>query len=280
MEKRVYTPDSNIRKPLRMLGAMFQDMRMGQDLAKRLTIRDIKAQYRQSLLGLLWAFIIPLANTLVWILLNSSGIVSLDNTDLPYPVYVFSGTMIWAILLESMQAPLQKVTTNKAMIAKVNFPREALPMSAFYQSLFNAAIKMSILILALGIMGYIGGLSLLFVPIAVVSIVLVGITVGLILVPVGALYTDISKGLPLLMQFLMYTTPVIYAMPSSGLSRTIIEWNPLTPLIMVTRDWLTGTPTEFLMPFIFVLGACLIILSFVMIAFRLAIPILVERMNA
>ena len=280
MEKRVYTPDSNIRHPWIMLGDMLRDIKKGQDLAMRLTIRDIKAQYRQSILGLLWAFIIPIANTLVWIMLNSSGIVSLADTGLPYPVYVFSGTMIWSMFLESMQAPIQKITTNKSMIAKVNFPREAIPMSAFYQSLFNTGIKIIILVVALAILGYLGGITLALVPLAAIGLVLIGTTIGLLLVPIAALYTDISKGLPLLMQFLMYTTPVIYAIPKEGTWKTLIENNPLTPMIVVTRDWLTGTPTEFLEPYLYVMLGTFILLAIVLIVFRLAIPILVERMNA
>jgi len=280
MERRVYTPDSNIRHPWVMLREMFRDIRLGQDLAMRLTIRDIKAQYRQSILGLLWAFIIPIANTLVWIMLNASGIVSLDDTGLPYPVYVFSGTMIWSMFLESMQAPIQKITANKSMIAKVNFPREAIPMSAFYQSLFNTAIKVVILVVALAVLGYLGGFTLALVPFAAIGLVLAGTTLGLFLVPIAALYTDISKGIPLLMQFLMYTTPVIYAIPQDGIWRTLIENNPLTPLIVVTRNWLTGTPTDLLGPFLYVLLGTLVLLAIFLIVFRLAIPILVERMNA
>jgi lipopolysaccharide transport system permease protein len=129
-------------------------------------------------------------------------------------------------------------------------------------------------------MGYLGGLTLALVPLAAIGLVLVGTTVGLFLVPIAALYTDISKGLPLLMQFLMYTTPVIYAIPKEGLAKTVIENNPLTPLIVVTRDWLTGTPTDFLMPFLYVMIGTFVVLCIVLVVFRLAIPILVERMNA
>lgn len=263
-----------------MIREMIADIRKGNDLAKRLTIRDIKALYRQSFLGILWAFILPLANTLVWVFLNSSGIVSMGETDIPYPIYVFSGTMIWAIFMESMQAPIEKTTQNKSILAKVNFPREALIVAGIYQGLFNAGVKAIILIVALAIMGYFGGWTLLLFPVGVISLVLAGTAIGLMLTPLGMLYTDISKAIPLVMQFLMYFTPVIYAVPKDGLSLAIVQANPVTPLIMTTRDWLTGMTPNFLEGFIWVNLIVIVLLVFVMIAYRLAMPILIERMNA
>ena len=242
LEKRVYTSQSNVQNPWRMIKDIVRDIRKGQDLAKRLTIRDIKAQYRQSVLGILWAFIIPIANTLLWVFLNASGIVRMgESTGLPYPIYVFTGTMIWAMFLESLQSPINLTTQNKSVLAKVNFPREAIIMSAIYQSLINAAIKAIILVIALAFLGYFGGFTLLLFPFAMISMVLVGTTIGLMLTPISTLYTDISKGLPLIMQFLMYFAPVIYAIPKAGKMRDIIMANPLTPLIVTARNWITGS---------------------------------------
>lgn len=280
MEKRVYTPHSNIRKPWLMLAEMLSDIKKGQDLALRLTIRDIKALYRQSFLGLLWAFIIPLGNTVTWIFLNGTGIVSMGDTGIPYPIYVFTGTMIWSVFSESLLAPIKKITANKTTIAKVNFPREAIIMSAIYESIFNALIKILILVAAVAFMGYSGSWTLLLLPVAILSIVLAGTSLGLVLAPIGTLYTDISKGLPLILQFLMYTTPVVYAIPDEGLTAKIINNNPLTPLICTARDWLTGQPTAFLDGFFWVNLGTLILFLLTMVAFRLAVPILVERMNA
>jgi lipopolysaccharide transport system permease protein len=263
-----------------MIKEMIVDIRKGNDLAKRLTIRDIKALYRQSFLGILWAFILPLANTLVWVFLNNSGIVAMGETDIPYPIYVFSGTMIWAIFMESMQAPIEKTTQNKSILSKVNFPREALIVAGIYQGLFNAGIKSVILVVALAIMGYFGGWSLLLFPIGIISLVLGGTAIGLMLTPLGMLYTDISKAIPLVMQFLMYTTPVVYAVPKGGLSAQIVHHNPITPLIMTARDWLTGMTPDFIDGFIWMNLVIVVLLALVFVAYRLAMPILIERMNA
>ena len=276
----VYTPDSSLASPGKMLRDMARDLLASRELAWRLAVRDISAQYRQAFLGILWAFILPLANTLVWVFLSGSGVVKISDTPLPYPVYVFTGTMLWAILMDAINAPLQQTTAAKAMLAKLNFPRESLILSGIYQTLFNAGIKIALLLAVLPFLGVDLGWNLLLFPIALLSLILVGTAIGLMLTPIGVLYTDIGKGLPLLMQFLMYLTPVVFAMPKEGFASTLFSINPLTPIILTARDWLTGLPAEHLIGFVVVNLFTLGLLAAVWIVFRLAMPILIERMSA
>ncbi|EGV15818.1 ABC transporter permease [Thiocapsa marina] len=232
----IYTPESSLASPAKMIRDMLRDLLASRELAWRLAVRDISAQYRQAALGLLWAFILPLANTLIWVFLSSSGIVSVGETALPYPVYVFTGSMLWAILMDAINAPLQQTIAAKGMLAKLNFPREALIVSGIYQTLFNAGIKIALLMAVLPFMGVDLGWNLLLLPIGLFSLVLVGTALGLLITPVGVLYTDIGKALPLLMQFLMYVTPVVFPMPKEGFAATVFSLNPLSPIILTARD--------------------------------------------
>ena len=162
---------------------------------------------------MLWAFILPLANTVTWVFLSGAGIIKVAETALPYPVYVFTGTMLWAIFMDAMNAPLQQTNQARSMLAKLNFPREALLVSGIYQTLFNAGIKIGLLLGALLVMGINPGWGLLLFPLGLLSLILVGTAIGLLITPIGMLYTDIGRALPLLMQFLMYLTPVLFPMP-------------------------------------------------------------------
>jgi lipopolysaccharide transport system permease protein len=276
----VYSPEPSLASPRKMLHEMFRDLVASRELAWRLAVRDISAQYRQAFLGILWAFILPLANTLAWIFLNSTGVVKIADTPLPYPVYVFTGTMLWAIFMDALNAPLQQAIAAKPMLAKLNFPREALVVSGIYQTLFNASIKILLLFGALVVVGINPGWNLLLFPVGIMSLVLVGTALGLFITPVGLLYTDVGKALPLLMQFLMYATPVVFPMPKEGFAATLFTLNPLTPLILTTRDWLTGQASEFLGFFLFVNLVTCFVLLVVWVVYRLAMPILIERMSA
>lgn len=277
---RVYTPESRLRHPARLLVDLMRDVLSGRELAWRLAVRDVSAQYRQTALGFLWAFILPVSSTLVWVFLNRAGVVEVSETTLPYAAWVFSGTILWAILTDAVNAPLQQVTSARSMLTKINFPREALILSGILQALFNGGIRIAVLLVALLVMGIHPGWNLLLFPFAVLSLILAGTAAGLLVTPLGMLYSDVGRSLPLLMQFLMYLSPVVFPIPQAGVAATVFEWNPATPLILTARDWLTGVPAEHVPAFLAVNGALLLLLLGTALLYRLAMPILIERMGA
>lgn len=276
----VYTPESSLATPRKMVTAMFLDLMRSRPMAWRLAVRDIRAQYRQAFLGLLWAFIGPLATTVTWIFLNRAGIVSLGQTSLPYPAYVLTGTLLWSILIDAMNSPLHHTNASRGMLAKLNFPREAILLSGIYQLLFNTGIKIVLMLAALLAMGIYPGWGLLLFPLGVASLILVGTALGLLITPVGLLYTDVGRGVPLLMSFAMYLTPVVFPVPKEGWVATLYQVNPLSPLILTSRDWITGQTPEFLGYFAAVNAAAFFLLLLVWVTYRLAMPIIVERMSA
>ncbi len=280
MKVTIYTPESSLANPRVMIREMFRDLIAGRELALRLAVRDISAQYRQAFLGILWAFILPLANTVTWIFLSSAGIVSVGETELPYPVYVFTGTMLWAIFMDALNAPKGQTSAASGMLAKLNFPREALLLSGIYQTLFNAGIKIALLLLALIALGIYPNWSILLFPFAVFSLILVGTALGLLITPIGMLYSDVGRGISLLMQFMMYITPVVFPMPETGLPARIFELNPLTPLILTARDWLTGSQSDHMIGFFAVNIFAIALLLVVWAIYRLAMPILIERLGS
>ena len=126
----VYTPDSQIRTPIKLMRSMWHDLLGSRELAWRLFVRDISARYRQSLLGVVWSFVPPIITSIVFIVLQSRSAIDFGVTDVPYPVYVLVGTILWQLFTESLNAPLKTVNASKAMLSKINFPREALIVSA------------------------------------------------------------------------------------------------------------------------------------------------------
>lgn len=276
----IYSPEPVIRQPFKLLHDMFSDLSNARQLAARLAIRDISAQYRQTFLGYIWAFILPLVNTATWLFLSSSGIVRLADTGMPYTVYVLSGTMLWQIFTESLQSPLQEVGGAKAMLAKLNFPREALILSGILKTLFNAGIKMVLLIPAIVLLGVYPDWHIIFFPFGVLSIMLVGLTIGLALSPIGMLYTDISKAIPIVTQFAMYVTPVVFMMPTSGITAKIFEYNFMTPLIQNARNWLTATPVDSIGSLMTIISFSLVLFFFSWIAYRITMPRIIERMSS
>lgn len=279
-EVRVYTPARPLRRPLDLLREMLKDVAASRELAWRLAVRDVSAQYRQAALGFLWVFLLPVANTVIWTFLRRTGVVAMEGTAMPYVAFVFSGTVLWAVFSDAVNAPLQQATAARAMLVKINFPREALILSGILQVLFNGTVRVAVLLAALLLLGIVPGWTLVLFPAAFLSLVLIGTTVGLFLAPVGMLYTDVARALPLALQFLMYLAPVVFPAPAGGLAGTVFRWNPLTPVIEAGRGWLAGMPADLLMPLLVVDGIFVLLLAAMAVAYRLSMPILIERLGS
>ena len=277
---RFYTPASPLAQPGLLWREMLQDLWAGRELAWRLALRDISAQYRQSVLGILWALINPLTTTAVWLFLSTSRLVQVAETGIPYPVFVFTGTLLWSILVDSFNAPLGQVNANKPLLAKINFPREALILSGIYQTLFNAAIKIGILLLVLPFTGVHPGWGGMLIPVGLLALIITGTALGLAITPLGVLYGDVGRGMGLITQFLMYLSPVVFPLAATGWTASLMRLNPLTPLIINARAWFTGQPPQLLGEWILTLGGSALLLMVVWVMYRLAMPILIERMSA
>jgi lipopolysaccharide transport system permease protein len=280
LQVTVYTSDSLVRSPRTLLRSMIQDLRASRELSWRLFVRDLSAQYRQSLFGVLWAFVPPLVTSLIFILLQSRRIINFGETPIPYPVYVLVSVVLWQMFSESLNAPLKSVTAAKPLLAKINFPREALIISAFYMTLFNVLIRFSILALVFLVFRLQPTWGLLFAPLAVLMLTLFGFAVGLMLTPVGMLYTDVGTSIPIFVQLFFFVTPVVYPPPQEWPFSLIAVLNPISPLLIAARELITLGSVSNPAPFAVVSGLTLALLLVAWVIYRVSLPIIIERMSA
>lgn len=278
LETKTYQKESNLNLP-RLLRESLGDIYGSRFLARQLATRDIKAQYRQSYLGIIWAFVTPLATAMVWIFLNNSGTVRISDTGIPYPVYAFSGTLLWAIITEAINAPISSTNSARSIISKINFPKEALIVSGIYKLLFNSGIKIVLLLGFVFLYGVGFHASLLLFPFAILGAILFGTTLGLLLTPMGLLYKDIGKIISMGLQLLMYITPVVYGIPKDGIMKTVMELNPFTPMILTARDLIVGFEPEYLSYYFIVMAVSGPLFLLALVFYRVSIPVLVERLN-
>lgn len=279
LETKVYQKENNLRIG-KLLKESLADIGRSRFLSFQLAKRDIQAQYRQSYLGIIWAFVTPLTTAFVWIFLNNSGTVRVTDTGIPYPVYAFSGTLLWSIITESINSPMTSTNSAKSILSKINFPKEALVVSGVYKLLFNSSIKVLLLLVFIFFFGVGFHWSLLLFPLAILGGVLFGTTLGLFITPLGMLYKDIGRLIGFGLGFLMYVTPVVYGIPKSGIMKTVMELNPFTPIILTARDLAVGMPPAHLTYFLIVIACCIPLFFIALLFYRISIPILVERMSA
>lgn len=278
--KVIYTPESQMRTPRKLLTSMWQDLISSRELAWRLFVRNISALYRQSLLGIFWAFLPPIVMGSVFIILRSKNVVNFGETDIPYPVFALVGTTLWQVFAESLRAPLNSVMTAKPMLTKINFPREALIISSFYQICFNFLIKCFVLAGIFLIFRVQLTFGIILAPLAILMLILLGITIGLLLTPAGTLYKDITLGLVVATQFWFFVTPVVYPAPQKFPYSLIATLNPVSPILSGARDLLTKGYATNLPAFLIVSFLTIILLFMAWVIFRVSLPIFIERMSA
>ncbi|MDZ7961997.1 MAG: ABC transporter permease [Aulosira sp. DedQUE10] len=276
----IYTPQSRLRHPIQLGKQMWRDLLASRELAWRLLVRDISAQYRQSFFGIAWAFLPPIIMATGFTLAHDANVINIGTTDLPYPAYVMFSTVLWQTFVEALNGPVQAVSVAKPMLARVNFPREALILAKIGEVFFNFAIKL-ILIVALFLWFKISVTwTVILAPVALINLVLLGIFFGLLLAPLGVLYQDISRGLSLITGFWLFLTPVVYPVPKQGIFGVLVQLNPVTPLLVTARELATtgviSNPYRFLIVSAITLGGLII----TWIIFRLAMPFVVERVSS
>lgn len=259
---------------------MFADIKSSNFLAFQLAKRDLQSQYRQSFLGFFWAFAPIITNSLVWIFLNNSGTVNVNSDqNIPYVLFVVIGTTIWSIFTESMMIPLTSVNGARGILSKINFPKEALIMSGIYKLGFNLGLKLLMVALFLLIYGVMPGIEILYFPLILICIMCLSMSIGLLITPLGLIYTDIAKIITTAIPFLMYFTPVVYAVPQQGIFKTLFELNPLTFLFNDSRNSLVGIPVEHLNFALVILFISFIILLIGLVIFRKSMPIIIEKIG-
>jgi lipopolysaccharide transport system permease protein len=249
-----------------------------RELGWRFFIRDLRASYRRTFLGILWLFFPAAANGVIWIILHSQNVVRFsDMSQINYPVFVLTGTMMWSLFSESVALPLSRYQKIMPTMAKLHFPRESIVISSFYDILFSICLKLFILLPIIYLFGFSLGWNIISVFLIFFALAFLGLAIGLFLTPVGLLYADIGKGIPFLLPFLMYLTPVVYPLHSEGSFMKLQKLNPVVPYIEAGRSSI-GLYEFSLIPELFIYVSISIFLFLLsLIILRVCFPFIIER---
>ena len=159
-------------------------------------------------------------------------------------------------------------------------PREAIILAKLGEVFFNFGIKL-LLIFGLFIWFRIPVTwSVVLAPVALIHLIAFGTGIGLRLSPFGTLYGDVLKAIPMITVPWLLITPVVFPPPRAGLFATIVDWNPVTPLLVTTRDLATTGLLTNTTGFWWASVLALVLLLSGWMFFRLAMPFIIERMSS
>jgi lipopolysaccharide transport system permease protein len=277
MDVKIYTPRRE-QSFFTLFKEIFQGFREGRHLAWSLFIRDLKAGNRKSVLGYLWIFLPPFATAAIWIFLNGQKVIAIQITPMKYAAFTLCGTLLWSLFAEAMIKPITRLQSAMPMMAKLNFPREAILLACVYDAAFALVVRLILLVPVLWVMGYPPVWQFIPAALAMFGLAFCGLAIGIFISPLGLLYTDIGRGISIVLPFAMYLTPVIYPLRASEGALAFLQGlNPVTPFLERARS-LIGTYDFTLQTDLYVWMLVIIFLLLIgLLSLKISLPIIVER---
>jgi lipopolysaccharide transport system permease protein len=211
--------------------------------------REILLRYKQSLLGIAWAVVQPLATMLIFAGLFTAllGDKRMPTPDgVPYAVSTFCALLPWQLFAQSVSRAAVSIVNNQSLVSKVYFPRMIVPLAPVLAAMLDFAVAFAVLLVMMVFTGVTPSLAIFTLPMFIALALASALAAALFLAALNAVYRDIQHVVPFLIQILMYATPVLYTAETilHGRSATL-RWlyflNPMAGVAEGFRWALLGT---------------------------------------
>jgi lipopolysaccharide transport system permease protein len=213
-----------------------------RELLYFLTWRDVKVRYKQTLLGILWVIIQPVATMLIFTLFfgRLAGLQA-HTGGIPYPLFALAGLLPWMFFANALTNSSNSLVASAQLITKIYFPRMAIPAAAVMAGLVDFVFSLAVLAIIMAYYRVSVTWSLLLLPVLLAVLVLLALGVGMLLAGLNVKYRDIRHAVPFAVQIWMFVSPIIY--PTTLLPekwRWVLALNPMTGIIEAFRAALFG----------------------------------------
>lgn len=225
--------------------AFFQNFWKYRFLLMEIVRKNIKLQYRNSVLGIFWTFLQPLLTTLVLVLVFG-GIFGKSNEGVVcYPIYLLCGRLLYEFYTQSTKRAMRSIRNSASVIKKVYVPKYMYPLANVVSNFATFLISMSVLVVMmlyyilftdvqLHITPYI---FLAFVPLLILLVLSTG--VGLILAALNVFFKDVEYLYEVFCMLIFYATPIFYTVDALGANKFVqmgLMANPLYSIVSMFRS--------------------------------------------
>jgi ABC-type polysaccharide/polyol phosphate export permease len=197
-----------------------------------ITYRDIRVRYKQSVMGFLWAVLMPVLIVLSGIVVRFAyafaAHVSINKADV---ASVAVKALPWAFLVSSIRFSCNSLMNNKELVTKIYFPKEIFPLAAVMASLFDLFVASGALLIFLFAIRVGWSIELLWVPLLLATIVVFACGIGMIVSAAGLFFRDVKYIVEVLLTFGIFFTPVFYDARMLGDKAKWLLLNPVAPLL-------------------------------------------------
>ena len=188
----------------------FKEIFEYKDLLYFLILKDIKARYAQSVIGVGWAIIQPLFFMLVFTVIFGK-LAKIDSEGVPYQIFSFTALVPWTFFSNAMTDSANSLSGNMSLITNIYIPRILIPFSATIGKFIDFFIAFLILIILLLFYSYFPDQKIILIFMYIFLMFISAFAFGLILGTMSIQYRDIRYALPFGIQLFMYASPVAYS---------------------------------------------------------------------
>jgi lipopolysaccharide transport system permease protein len=181
-----------------------------RDLCVALGRRDITLRYRQTLLGVVWVVLQPMIAGSVFSVVFGR-IAKLDSGTDNYFLFAYAGFIGWSAFQNALTRSAGSVLGQGNLVTKVFFPRLVLPISAMFSTIVDLLVGTTSLLLLFAFFGRMPTLQILTLPFWTLLLLLMGLGLGTVAAALSVRFRDVQHALPVLVQLLLYASPVAYA---------------------------------------------------------------------
>lgn len=194
--------------------------------------RDITVRYRQSVMGVLWAVLMPLLIVFAGVIVQfASASISNRSVTMFDVTTVATKSIPWAFLVSSIRFACMSLIGNPNLVTKVYFPKEIFPIAAVASHLVDFAIASAVLTTLLIVTGITPSVYLLWLPVLVVTLVFLSMGIGLLVSAGSLFFRDVKYIVEVLLTFGIFFTPVFYDLRRLGPKASILLFNPAAPIL-------------------------------------------------
>jgi lipopolysaccharide transport system permease protein len=242
----VYKPDKSLQHGTGFLAReITREIVENRWLTYQLFYRDFTTVYKQSIAGILWMFILPVANVATFLMLNRSGIFNFGEIPVPYPVYAILGMAFWQIFASGIVAAGNSLTQMGETLTRINMPKKCLVLASMGRCLMAFAVQLGLLTILCLVYKITPHPNFFAFAIVMLPIIILTLGMGFFIAILNAIIRDAGNLLNMGVMFLLYLTPVLYARPAQGFLAQATTYNPMYYFISAGRDlFLTGTIQE------------------------------------
>jgi len=213
-----------------------------RDLLLALAGRDVKLRYKQTALGIAWVVLQPLMASGIFTFVF--GFIAKMHSDKPFLLVSFVGLLGWNLFNTTVTKASTCLIGNSQLVSKIYFPRLILPLSTIPSALIDFLVALPILVLLMLAYRVAPPAALALIPLWIVILLMLSAGVGFWASALTVGYRDVQYIVPVILQMLLYASPVPYDVPSKaqlGRYYTLYHLNPLAPVIEGFRWSLIGT---------------------------------------